>query len=499
VAVIANSGFTTSPAVALAKAGSRNKINTAMQKSKHIIYITLVLALLVNACRTSRNYQRPQVALPAQFGNVAPSDTSIAEMEWKKFFADTTLQGLITKAVAGNFDLQLAMKRVEVAQAYVKQAKVNWTPSLRAQASASTTIPSKNSLNGVSLENFIGTTHVEDFSLGAALSWEFDVWGKLRRQREAAVANYQQTYETARAVQTTLVAGISNSYYNLLMLDAQLDIARRNVLLSDTVITMMRLQKQAGQVTELAVQQATVQQQTAALLIPQLEQQIAIGENTLRILLGELPAGIDRSAVLKDYTVWDNLPTGLPADMISRRPDVRSREMALVAANAQVGVASASMYPTIGITAGGGLNAFKASKWFVMPASLFGTVAGNIAQPILQRRQLKTQLEVATIQREEAVISFRQSALTAIGEVVNALVRLDKLKPQYQVAAERVTTLQQAISNAGLLFKSGMADYLEVITAQSNLLQAELGLADIRRQQLSAMVELYRALGGGWR
>lgn len=469
-----------------------------MQRSKHIIYITLALALVVNACRTSR-YQRPELALPAQFGTVAPSDSSVADMEWNRFFTDATLQELINKAIAGNFDLQIAMKRVEEAQAYVKQAKVNWTPLVQAQASASTSIPSKNSLNGKSLESFIGTTHVEDFTLGANLSWEFDVWGKLRSQREAAVASYKQSYEAARAVQTSLVAGISNSYYNLLMLDAQLDIAKRNLLLSDTVINMMRLQKQAGQVTELAVQQATVQQQTAALLVPQLEQQIAIQENTLRILTGELPSSITRTSVLKNYTVWENLPTGVPAAMISRRPDVRSQEMALTAANARVGVASASMYPTIGITAAGGLNAFKASKWFVMPASLFGTVAGSIAQPLLQRRQLKTQLEVATIQREQAVISFRQSAITAIGEVVNALVRLDKLKPQYEVASSRVNTLQQAISNATLLFKSGMADYLEVITAQSNLLQAELGLADIRRQQLSAMVELYRSLGGGWK
>jgi multidrug efflux system outer membrane protein len=469
-----------------------------IQRNKYIIHIVLATALLANACRTTR-YQRPELALPAQFGTEAPSDSSIAEMEWSKFFTDETLQGLINKALAGNFDLQLAMKRVEEAQAYAKQAKVNWTPLVQAQASAATSIPSKNSLNGKSLESFIGTTHVEDFTLGATLSWEFDIWGKLRSQREAAVASYKQSYEASRAVQTGLVASISNSYYNLLMLDAQLDIAKRNLLLSDTVINMMRLQKQAGQVTELAVQQATVQQQTAALLVPQLEQEIAIQENTLRILTGELPSSIARTAVLKNYTVWNNLPTGVPAAMISRRPDVRAQEMALAAANARVGAASASMYPTLGITAGGGLNAFKASEWFVMPASLFGTVAGNLAQPILQRRQLKTQLEVATIQREAAVISFRQSAINAIGEVVNALVRLDKLKPQYQVASDRVNTLQQAISNASLLFKSGMADYLEVITAQSNLLQAELGLADIRRQQLSAMVELYRSLGGGWK
>jgi outer membrane protein TolC len=262
---------------------------------------------------------------------------------------------------------------------------------------------------------------------------------------------------------------------------------------------MMRLEKQGGQVTELAVQQAEVQQQTAALLIPQLEKEISIQENTIRILSGESPGAVARSARLNGVTAWDELPTGVPAAMISRRPDVRSKEMALVLANANVGIAQAQMYPSFNITASGGLNAFKASKWFVMPASLFATAAGTVAQPILQHRQLKTNLEVAQIQRDEAVISFRQSALNATGEVVNALVSMDKLNTEKQIAFAQVDTLKKAISNAQLLFKSGMADYLEVITAQSNSLNAELSLADIQRQQLSAMVELYRSLGGGWK
>jgi outer membrane protein, multidrug efflux system len=468
-----------------------------MQRIKSIVLYILILSLV--ACRVGRDYQRPDLALPAQF-KAGNSDTgSVADMEWKKFFTDATLQSLIESALQGNFDLQLAMRRVDEAQAYLKQARVNWTPTVQAQANATTIIPSKNSLNGKSLEAFIGTTHVEDFSLGASLSWELDVWGKLRRQREATLNSYLQTYEAARAVQTTLVAGIANTYFNLLMLDAQLNIARRNLLLGDTVVQMMQLQKQAGQVTELAVQQAQAQRQTAALLVPQLEQEAAVQENTLRILTGELPGPIARSSRLQEFTVPADLPTGIPAAMVSRRPDVRATEMALRAANARVGFAQGNMYPSLSISATGGVNAFKASKWFVMPASLFGTVAGNIAQPILAQRQLKTQLEVAKIQREQAVIGFRQSALNAIGEVSNAMVRLEKLESRHRIASEQVSTLQQAINNAGLLFKSGLADYLEVITAQSNSLQAELNLADVHRQQLSAMVELYRSLGGGWK
>jgi NodT family efflux transporter outer membrane factor (OMF) lipoprotein len=281
------------------------------------------------------------------------------------------------------------------------------------------------------------------------------------------------------------------------MLDAQMKVTKRNIALSDTIVLMMRLQKNAGQVTELAVQQAEVQQQKAALIVPQLEQQIAIEENTVRILSGDLPAPITRTADLRSETVWEDLPAGVPAAVISRRPDVRATEMALVAANAGVGIAQAEMYPALTISAAGGLNAFKASKWFVVPTSFFGTAAGAIIQPVLQRRRLKTQLEVAEIRRDQAVISFRQSALNAIGEVVNTLVSIEKLKTQRQIASAQVDTLQKTIRNAEMLFKSGLADYLEVITAQANFLQAELALADIQRQQLNAGVELYRSLGGG--
>jgi len=282
------------------------------------------------------------------------------------------------------------------------------------------------------------------------------------------------------------------------MLDEQLQIAKYNVALSDSIVQMMRLQKTSGDVTELAVQQAISQQQTAALLVPQLEQGIAIQENALRILAGQLPATLPRSGKLEEVKMWDQLSAGVPADLISKRPDVRSAEAQLVAANALVGVAQASMYPALTLTASGGLNSYKAAKWFDIN-SLTGTALGGLMQPIFQRRQLKTQLEVAKVQRDQAEFRFRQQALTAIGEVSDALIKLDKLQTQRQVATDRVETLATAVGQARLLFNSGMANYLEVITAQSNALQAQLSRADIVRQQLSASVDLYRSLGGGWK
>lgn len=471
-----------------------------MQKRIGHFYIALFVMVMLAACTVGKNYQQPELPVPQQFRGVATADTSsIADIEWKQFFTDTTLQGLIARGISYNYDMQLAIKRMEEAEQKVKQAKLLQLPVVNLQAAAQTTNPSNNSLNGISLNSFLGKNHLEDYTLAANLSWEADIWGKIRRQKEATLAAYLGTTEAVKAVQTQLVSDIAQGFYNLLMLDEQLNITKKNLVLNDSTLLISRLQRQAGEVTTLAVQQAEVQRQTTALLIPVIEQDIAIQENALSILTGVVPDTIIRSVKLSQFKVPDQLATGVPATIVSRRPDVRANEMALVAANAEVGVAQAYMYPALNITATGGLNAFKASNWFNIPASFFGIVAGSLTQPVFQQRQLKTQLEIAKIQREEAVIRFRQSVLNAAGEVSNALVTNDKLKTEQQLASDQVDTLQHAIRNARLLFNSGMANYLEVLTAQRNALLAELNLASIQRQQLGAMVELYRSLGGGWR
>lgn len=460
----------------------------------------LSIAILISSCRVGKEYQRPALELPKQFNTVSFSDTSsIADIEWKKFFTDTTLQGLIEKGITYNHDYLLAIKRIEISQQQVKQAKLLQLPELDLQITASYDHPSKNSLNGISANSFLGKSHIENYLTTVNLSWEADVWGKIQRQKEATLAEYLQTYEAGKAVQTQVVANIAQGFFNLLMLDKQLDISRRNLILSDSFLIATRLLKEAGMVNLLAVQQAESQKQSTALLIPQLEQNIAVQENALQILTGQLPGTLSRRVLLNDFQVAHNLSAGLPVAMVSRRPDVRSDEMALVVANAQAGIAQANMYPALNITAGGGLESFKASNWFNIPGSLFGLAAGSIAQPIFKRRELKTQFEIAKLHREEAVIQFRQSVLRATGEVADALVQADKLQEQQGIATGQVDTLRHAVFNAQLLFKSDLASYLEVITAQGNALQAELNLASIQRQQLGAMVELYRSLGGGWK
>ena len=461
----------------------------------------LTLLMIISACNVSRNIETPKPALPAAFRNaVATADTSsIADIQWKNFFTDATLQQLIDSAISNNYDMQIALKNIESSRLLFKQTKFNYTPQVNLNVSANTSNPSNNSLNGLTVGQFLGTNHIEDYSANLSLSWEVDIWGKIRNQSKAALAQYLQTAEARKAIQTNIVSSVSQGYYNLLMLDEQLDIARRNVRLNDSTLQIIKLQLQSGQVTSLAVQQAEAQQLAAAQLVPEFEQNIAIQENALRFLTGALPAQIGRNTRLNQLRVTEGVPTGLPSEVVSRRPDVRSAELALNVANANVGFNKANMYPVLNITAAGGVNSLKASNWFNIPASLFGTVAGSVLQPIFNRKKLKTQYEVSKIEREKVVLQFRQSVLNAVGEVSDALVKIEKLKARQAIAANRVTTLQQAIGNANLLFKNGMANYLEVITAQSNVLQSELELASVKRQQLSAVAELYRSLGGGWK
>ncbi|RDC58495.1 TolC family protein [Pedobacter chinensis] len=462
------------------------------------IFTILLLALIWSGCSVSKDLSLPNVA-PGLFRNSIPKDSSsIGDLPLKSFINDLTVQNLIDTALIKNYDMQIALKNIDAAEVLFKQSKLGYLPELKLQVAASSSRPSDNSLNGLSLNQFTGSTHIEDYNANLGVFWEADIWGKIRNQKAGALASFLQTEEARKAVQTRLVANVAQGYYNLLMLDAQLEIAKKNLKLSDSTLRIINLQFEAGQVTSLAIQQAEAQQLNAAQLIPRLEQNVTLQENALNILIGTLPKAINRNNRLDKMSIPQDLNAGFPSALLSRRPDIKSAELALNVANAKVGVAKASLYPSLVITANGGVNSFKASNWFSVPASLFGIVSGGVTQPIFQRGQLKSNLELAKIDREKTVIQFRQSVLNAVGEVSDELTKVEKLKMQYSIAEKRAQTLQQASKNASLLFKSGMANYLEVITAQGNLLQSELELTAIKTEQLNAVVGLYRSLGGGW-
>ncbi len=471
-----------------------------MKKSFLSGYIFLVVFVcLISSCKTGKNYQRPSVPLPRHFDqtNLSTDTNSIADISWRNYFTDTVLQQLIDSGIVRNYDLQFALRNIAIAQSQVKQASWLWYPQLTAGLGIQY---NRNSDNGpLGVKNGALSNSSSDYLASVNMSWEIDIWGKISRQKEAALANYLQTYEAAKAVQTRLVADIAQGYFNLLMLDQQLQETKKTLALTIDFVKLTRLLYNAGEVTYLAIQQAESQMQVTAQSVPMIEQSIQIQENSLQLLTGNLPGNIHRSASLTDIHFNDTLATGLPIAMLNRRPDVRADEMSLVKANAQVGISQANMYPALTITAGTGFESLKASNWFNIPGSLFGLAGATLVQPLLQGRQLRTQYEIAKQQREQAVIRFRQSVLTAAIEVSDALIEINKLGEQETIAQQRTDTLSAAVGNAQLLFKNDMADYLEVITAQQTALNAQLSLAFIQMSALSARVELYRSLGGGWK
>ena len=476
----------------------------ALKPAPALTVLALVMLVGLGSCKVSKDVATPAAPVPVQFRNEATvgatgTDTaSIGNLPWKSFFADADLQQLIDSAIARNYDMQVALQNIKSAQLVLGQAKLGYWPDVSASAVATLTRPGSESLNGITATDFLHSKYLNDYNANVSLSWEADIWGKIKNKQAKALSQYLQTEEARKALQTSIVSGVANGYYNLLMLDAQLGIARANLALNDSTLRIIRLQYNAGDVTALGVQQAEAQEMSAAELIPQLQQSILLQENALSILTGGLPAAITRNITLDQVAVRDTLSAGVPAALVSRRPDVRSSELALTAANADVAINKAALYPSLVIQPEGGWDNYIFKNWFNIPGSLFGMVVGGLTAPVFQRGKLKTAYRVSEVDREKTVIQFKQTVLVAVGEVSDALAERSKLKEQQAVAANRVDTLKQAIVNANSLFRNGMANYLEVITAQSNVLQSELELASIKKGQLSAEVELYRSLGGGW-
>ena len=477
--------------------------------------VAVVFSLLLASCKVGRNYVRPETGLADTFLGAARPDSltdtaNIADIPWSDFFTDSMLMMLIDSAIANNFDMQAALKNIEIANQSVRQSRAAFFPQINAELGGtnhqwrSQDFYSSPSSGWYEREDH--GTPPEDMYLyqsqyfsSISMSWELDIWGKLRRQKESTMAQYLQTFEAQKAIQTSLVATIAKGYYNLLTLDAQLEVAERNLRLNDSTLQIVRLQRDAGEVSSLAIQQTESQMLVAASLIPELEQQIAIQENALMALTGRMPDSVYRSSALTDWHMQETYDAGVPLQLLANRPDVREAELALRAANAEVGVAQAYRYPSLTIQAEGGLNAMLPQNWFNIPGALFGGLISGVTQPLFSGRRLKTRHEIAKLERDKAEIGFQHTVLDAVHEVTNALVMIDKLNEQLAITEQRVATAQLGVKNANLLFKSGEATYLEVITAQGNALNSELDLVSIKQEQLNAKVTLYKALGGGWK
>ncbi len=481
----------------------------------HLIVLALASVLLVSSCKVGRDYARPVTALGDTFRGTPSADNgtdtaNIADIPWHDFFTDSMLMLLIDSAIANNYDMQAALKNIEIANQSLRRARAAFLPEIDAQLGGTNHQWRSRDFYASPSSGWYGRDGQPDppenlfmyqsqYLSSIGMSWELDIWGKMRRQKEGALAAYLQTFEAKKAIQTSLIAAIAEGYYNLLMLDAQLEVAQRNLNLNDSTLRIVKLQRDAGEVSSLAIQQTESQMLVAASLIPQLEQEIALQENALMALTGRMPDSVYRSSALMDWRMQEAYDVGIPLQLLANRPDVREAELALRAANAEVGVAQAYRYPALTLSASGGINAMLPQDWFNIPGALFGGIISGVTQPVFSGRRLKTQHEIAKLERDKAEIGFQQTVMEAAHEVSNALVMIDKLNQQYTIAERRVTTAQLGVTNANLLFKSGEATYLEVITAQSNALNSELDLVSVKQQQLNAKVALYKALGGGWK
>lgn len=454
-----------------------------------------ICLLLVVSCKVGKDYQRPELGLPEKYRNEtdANNDTSALSHNPRDFFKNKYLLELIDNAFEKNSDLLLAVQSIALAESTLGTVKLNYLPEINAQIKSQYTKSSQNSSSGQAGAN----REIKDFNLSAGLTWNIDIWGKIKREKEEALANYLQSQEVRKAVQTKLVADIAKGYYNLLMLDEQLEIANRSKVLSDSTLTIMKIQYQVGDANILGIRQVDAQLNENKILISQIEQSISLQENALNVLCGKYAGAITRK--IEGNKEFISVPVeGYPASLLASRPDIKAAELSLRGSNARVGIQQAAMYPAINISAEGGLSSLTSSNWFSIPASLFGSLAGGITQPIFNKGRLKAQYEQAQIEREKEVIRFRQAVLDGYAQVSNALKNKEEVEKQFIFAKSREKVLEEGITSTQLLFMAGTVNYLDIITVQSAYLQSSLQRVQLYTDKALADIELYYALGGGW-
>ncbi len=460
----------------------------------------ILIAVLISACNVGDRYARneKELNMPESYRTEQHELTADTVMlDWKTFFKDPVLLGLIEKALNKNNEIGIALMSMQQLELSYKQSRLGLLPTMDLTAGASRTWLSKNSLNGSLSEEFLGTTYLDDYSATVKLSWEVDIWGKAKKQKEGALASYMGQKENMTALKTRIVVQVAQAYYNLISLDEQLKIAQKNVELSDSTLVMIRMQYASSLVNSLAVEQMEAQKKTAELLIPLANQNIEIQENALSILCGEYPNRVERSGNLESAMPETVFAQGVPANLLSRRPDVKAAEYAIVAANSKAGLAKAAMLPSISITPSIGSNSFRFNSWFDLPGSLIKNLGANLTQPIFQRKALKTDYQVAMLERDKKAMEYRQSVMIAVGEVSDALVRMKYTDERLVLLEQKGESLSKSVIDVLLLYKSGMATYLEVITAQNNALQNELDIISVKKEKLNAITDLYRSVGGG--
>jgi NodT family efflux transporter outer membrane factor (OMF) lipoprotein len=474
--------------------------------------LALSLILLATSCRVAAPDGPAAIpATPKAFNQpTTPTDTiSVGSTPWRQFFQDPALAGLIDTALQQNLDLKVAVQRVEVFQAQYLARRGALFPSVSAVGTAGLDHYGKYTMTGIG--NFdtnlsqniadnqrVPTALTPDLFVGLRSSWEIDLWGKLRSRRKAAYLRVLGSEQGRNLVVTNLVADVARAYYELLTLDNQLAILLRNTRFQQEGLRLIRIQKQAGRVTELAVQQFAAQALRTESLAYETRQRITETETQLNQLLGRYPQAIRRGPALPNQSgLPTKLSAGLPASALLRRPDVRQAELQLRATSADVDAARAAFLPSLTLTPYVGLNAFRANVLLNPSSVVYGAVAG-LAGPILNRAQYRADFREAVANNYEGYYRYQQALQTGFREVVVGLQGLQNFQSVVDLRTREVEQLTSAVATSNDLFVAGYASYLEVITAQRSVLEAELSLAETRQALLLQSVNLYRALGGGW-
>lgn len=462
-----------------------------LTKYRHILLI-ITFGSLFSACRVTRDYKRPAVKTNSLYRDRKPDDTAtMANLPWKSIFRDTTLQKLITEGLVHNLDLKIAVASMQESAATFKQTKAAFLPNLNGDASIAETRPS-------GAQGYTALNSYRAYQVELSSSWEADIWGKLKSSKKAAYANFLKSDAYKRAVLTQLIANIADDYYALLAYDQQLSITEQTVKNRLADEATVKILKDGDVVTGADVVQSVANRYSASVTIPDLKVSIRETENALCVLLGRDPGSVERS-VLQDQQPLQEVFTGVPLQLLSNRPDVQEAEFTLMNAFETTNIAHTNFYPALTLSATGGLSRTSLNNFF-SSSSVFGNVVSGLTQPIFNNGVNKAQLRIAQAQQQEALFSFQKSLLTAGQEVSDALFSYQMALQKTGDRSEQLKALEKSVNYTKQLLKyTSATNYTDVLTAEQNLLAAQLNGVNDKLQQLQGIVNLYRALGGGWK
>lgn len=462
------------------------------------------LCIAYTACKIPEVAQRAENKnVPTSFGTSTDTLNS-ATIQWRKFFTDPDLVNLIDTALKNNQELNITLQEIEIAKNEIRAKKGELLPSISYGVGVGVEKVGRYTSPGAgdaSTEITPGKEVPEilpDYKFGLQAEWEADIWHKLRNSKKAAVTRYLSTVEGKNFVVTNLVAEVANSYYELLALDNQLDIVKKNIALQNNALELMKIQKQATRVTELAVRKFEAEVLNSKSLEFDIQKDITNTENKLNFLLGRFPQPIPRSKANLTDLVLPNIQEGLPSQLLANRPDIKQAELALAAAKLDVKVAKAKFYPSLGISASIGYQAFNPSYLLKTPESIFYSLAADLAGPLINKNAIKADYLTANAKQLQAVYNYERSILNGYIEVANQLSNIGNLQKSYELKAKQAKALTESIDISNDLFKSARADYFEVLMTQRDALESKLELIETKKQQLNAVVNVYQALGGGW-